>query len=48
MNKNHWNTLTLDGSIPQAEVLGMIDASYQLVVRGLKKAERQALEAEQA
>ena len=47
MNKNHWNTLTLDGSIPQTEVLGMIDTSYQLVVRGLKKAERQALEAEQ-
>ncbi|MCG8348465.1 MAG: MmcQ/YjbR family DNA-binding protein [Chloroflexales bacterium] len=45
MNKQHWNTITLDGSIPPAEILSMIDASYTLVVKGLKKAERQQLEA---
>ncbi len=44
MNKMHWNTVTLDGSIPEAEVWGMIDDSYALVVAGLKKAERAALE----
>ena len=40
MHKRHWNTLLLDGSIPENEVLGMIDASYGLVVNGLPKARR--------
>ncbi len=35
MNKKHWNTVTLDGSIPPAEVKKMIDHSYELVVRSL-------------
>lgn len=43
MNKKHWNTVILDGSIPTAEVEGMIDHSYALVVQGLKKAERDRL-----
>ncbi len=43
MNKKHWNTLILDGSIPQGEVLAMIDDSYNLVVKGLKKADREKL-----
>jgi len=45
MSKKHWNTITLDGSIPNDEILGMIDASYALVVKGLKKAIRRELEA---
>jgi predicted DNA-binding protein (MmcQ/YjbR family) len=40
MNKRHWNTVILDGSIPQDEVLEMIDHSYRLVVKGLSRAER--------
>ena len=44
MNKKHWNTLLLDGSIPASEIERMIDRSYGLVVKGLKKVERQALE----
>ncbi len=44
MNKKHWNTITLDGSISNEQILGMIDASYELVVKGLKKADRQELE----
>jgi predicted DNA-binding protein (MmcQ/YjbR family) len=28
MNKRHWNTLTLDGSIPTGEVLALVDHSY--------------------
>lgn len=44
MNKKHWNTVILDGSIPVSEIQRMIDRSYGLVVKGLKKAERQALE----
>ncbi len=44
MNKKHWNTVVLDGSIPQGEIERMIDHSYALVVKGLKKVEREALE----
>ena len=31
MNKKHWNTITIDGSIPTKEVLAMIDHSHELV-----------------
>ena len=37
MNKKHWNTITLDGSLPKEEILTMIDDSYDLVVKGLGK-----------
>ncbi len=43
MNKRHWNTVVMDGSIPSAEVCQMIDHSYELVAKGLTRAERQAL-----
>lgn len=46
MNKNHWNTITLDGSIPPAEILALIDASYDLVVKGLPRTARQQLAAQ--
>jgi len=42
-NKRHWNTVILDGSIPPGEIERMIDRSYGLVVRKLKKLERQSL-----
>ncbi len=32
MNKKHWNTVTIDGTIPPGEILAMIDHSYQLIV----------------
>lgn len=44
LNKKHWNTVVLDGSIPEKEILQWIDDSYQLVVKGLKKADRQRLQ----
>ena len=31
MNKRHWNTVALDGSVPAVEVYRMIDHSYDLV-----------------
>jgi predicted DNA-binding protein (MmcQ/YjbR family) len=31
MNKKHWNTVVLDGSIPPQELRAMIDHSYDLV-----------------
>ncbi|HEX9926704.1 MAG TPA: MmcQ/YjbR family DNA-binding protein [Anaerolineae bacterium] len=44
MNKKHWNTIRLDGTVPAAEIWSLIDLSYDLVVKGFKKAERQKLE----
>ncbi|WP_020409220.1 MmcQ/YjbR family DNA-binding protein [Hahella ganghwensis] len=44
MNKRHWNTVVLDGSIPTGEIERMIDHSYGLVVKSLKKGQRNALE----
>ena len=44
MNKRHWNTLVLDGSIPQGEIERMIENSFALVVKGLPRAQRQGLE----
>jgi len=44
MNKKHWNTVTLDGSVPVKELLGMIDHSYEQVVRGLPVRVRRRLE----
>jgi predicted DNA-binding protein (MmcQ/YjbR family) len=43
MNKRHWNTVTVDGSIPIDELLEMIDHSYELVVRGLPRVVRERL-----
>jgi predicted DNA-binding protein (MmcQ/YjbR family) len=40
MNKKHWNTVVLDGVIPEREVRKMIDHSYELVVQSLPKAKR--------
>ena len=44
LNKRHWNTVTVDGTVPDKELRQMIDNSYDLVVKGLKKAERTRLQ----
>ena len=44
LNKKHWNTVIVDGSIEDEELKSMIDHSYELVFRGLKKAEKEELE----
>lgn len=44
MNKKHWNTVILDGTIPKHEVERMIDHSYTLIAKSLKKVERMQLE----
>ncbi|RTE65633.1 MmcQ/YjbR family DNA-binding protein [Amphritea opalescens] len=44
MNKRHWNTVLLDGSIPAGELQRMIDRSYGLVVKGLPRKDRLPLE----
>ncbi len=31
MNKRHWNTIRIDGSVPDSIILSWIDHSYELV-----------------
>ena len=45
MNKMHWNTIVLDGTVPTGELQRMVDNSYTLVVRSLKKTEKLRLSA---
>jgi predicted DNA-binding protein (MmcQ/YjbR family) len=40
LNKRHWNTVTLDGSVPDELVLEMIQDSFDLVVDTLPKHQR--------
>src|SRR5215212_15451 len=37
LNKRHWNTITLDGSLPDELVRDMVEDSYDLVVSALPK-----------
>ena len=43
LNKRHWNTVLLDGSLEDQMLLDMIEDSYDLVVAGLPLARRRAL-----
>jgi len=43
LNKRHWNTVTLDDSIPDQLVQDMIEDSYDLVVSRLPQSRRRAL-----
>jgi predicted DNA-binding protein (MmcQ/YjbR family) len=43
LNKRHWNTVTIDGSISDGTLREMIEDSYDLVVSKLPRAERRAL-----
>jgi predicted DNA-binding protein (MmcQ/YjbR family) len=42
LNKRHWNTVTLDGSLPDQMVAELIEDSYALVVASLPRARRPA------
>jgi len=37
MNKTHWNTVHMDGSLTEKQLCEMIDHSYQLVFKSLSK-----------
>ena len=41
MDKKHWNTVLLDDSLSEEQIESFIQDSYQLVVKGLKKADRE-------
>jgi predicted DNA-binding protein (MmcQ/YjbR family) len=43
LNKRHWNTVTLDGSLSEETVADMVEDSYDLVVSALPRARRTAL-----
>jgi predicted DNA-binding protein (MmcQ/YjbR family) len=43
LNKRHWNTVILDGSLPDEAVRDMIEDSYDLVVSKLPRARRTGL-----
>jgi predicted DNA-binding protein (MmcQ/YjbR family) len=44
MNKKHWVTVLNDGSIPDKLLREWVDSSYDLVVSGLTKTQKSALE----
>jgi predicted DNA-binding protein (MmcQ/YjbR family) len=43
LNKRHWNTVTLDGSLPDKLIRDLVEDSYDLVVSGLPKRTREQL-----
>jgi len=43
LNKVHWNTVILDGTVPDKETKNMIAHSYEQVVKGLPKAQRERI-----
>ena len=44
MNKKHWITALMDGELPDRLVLQWVDNSYNLVVSGLTKSQKSALD----
>jgi predicted DNA-binding protein (MmcQ/YjbR family) len=45
MNKRHWNTVRLDGSVPDDVMKAMLEESYRLVLESLPAATRATLSA---
>jgi predicted DNA-binding protein (MmcQ/YjbR family) len=45
LNKKHWNTVAIDGSLPERMIREMIEDSYDLVVNGLPASRRRGLQA---
>lgn len=43
LNKKHWNTVILDGSLPERMIRDMVEDSYDLVVASLSAQRRRAL-----
>jgi predicted DNA-binding protein (MmcQ/YjbR family) len=43
LNKQHWNTVVVDGSVPANELHEWMAHSYDLVVKGLPKRDREGL-----
>ena len=43
LNKRHWNTVVLDGTLPQEMIADLVEDSYDLVVSGLSRARQRGL-----
>ena len=43
LNKRHWNTVIIDGSLPEQMIQDMIEDSYDLVVNDLPEPRRRTL-----
>jgi predicted DNA-binding protein (MmcQ/YjbR family) len=43
LNKRHWNTVLLDGSVPDVMVRDMVEDSYDLIVAAMPRAVRERL-----
>src|SRR5579862_1253007 len=43
LHKRHWNTVTIDGSLPDRMIADMVEDSYDLVVSRLPATRRRAL-----
>lgn len=43
LNKRHWNTVVLDGSLPEQMIADLVEDSYDLVVSKLSRARQRAL-----
>ena len=43
LNKRHWNTVLIDGSLPDEMLADLVEDSYDLVVSQLPRAKRRAL-----
>ncbi|MBS1885728.1 MAG: MmcQ/YjbR family DNA-binding protein [Actinobacteria bacterium] len=43
LDKRHWNTVVLDGSLPDRQVRDMVEDSYDLIVDKLPRSQRRAL-----
>ena len=43
LNKRHWNTVLVDGSLPDQMIADLIEDSYDLVVSQLSRTRRQRL-----
>ena len=46
MNKDHWNSVYLDGDVPDEVLKQMIDMSHGLVLKGLTKKAQAEIESE--
>ncbi|GAA2143648.1 MmcQ/YjbR family DNA-binding protein [Kitasatospora kazusensis] len=44
LNKRHWNTVLIDGSVPQTLLLEMIEDSYDLIVAQLPRRQQLLLD----
>jgi len=48
MNKNHWNTIILDGGFKESFIYKLMEDSYSLVVKGVSQRDQKSLDASES